>query len=144
MFVYASNIDRQPLMPTSPVKALLLLKAGKAKAVSKTPFTIRLSRNSTIYVQPLTHGVDSGSSVIGSSVAEANGRVYSVSEVTVRNDIGERMDRLRKYRRSRRQRKTRYRVPRFDDRGKSKRKKRLSPTMSSKLDANRSERIWVV
>jgi hypothetical protein len=139
MLVYVQNIDRQPLMPTSPVKARLLLKAGKAKVVSKTPFTIRLNYNSTIYVQPLTHGVDTGSSVIGSSVADANGRVYYTSEVTVRNDIRERMDRRRKYRRNRRQRKTRYRAPRFDNRGNSRRKKRFSPTMVSKLNAHRRE-----
>jgi cytochrome c553 len=139
MFVYVQNIDRQPLMPTSPVKARLLLKAGKAKVVRKTPFTIRLTSNSTIYVQPLTHGVDTGSSVIGSSVADANGRVYYVSEVTVRNDIRERMDRRRKYRRNRRQRKTRYRAPRFNNRGNSRREKRFSPTMVSRLNAHRRE-----
>ena len=107
--------------------------------MSKTPFAIRLTSNSTNYVQPLTHGVDRGSSVLGSSVAGANGRVYYVSEVTDRNDIGERMDRRRKYRRNRRQRKTRYRAPRFDNRGNSRREKRFSPTIRSKLDAHHKE-----
>jgi RRXRR protein/HNH endonuclease len=139
MLVYVQNIDKQPLMPTSPVKARTLLKAGKAKVVSKTPFTIRLTYNSTIYVQPLTHGVDTGSSVIGSAVAGTDGRVYYASEVTVRNDIRERMDRRRKYRQNRRQRKTRYRAKRFDNRKNSRRKGRFSPTMRSKFDAHHKE-----
>jgi hypothetical protein len=45
------------------------------------------------------------------------------------------MERRRKYRNRRREKKTRLRAARFDNRENSKRKGRLSPTMRSKFDA---------
>jgi hypothetical protein len=39
----SKTIDRQPLMPTSPVKARMLLMEHKAKMVQTTSFTIRLT-----------------------------------------------------------------------------------------------------
>ncbi|HEY6845497.1 MAG TPA: RRXRR domain-containing protein, partial [Terracidiphilus sp.] len=60
MLVYVENIDKQPLMHTSPAKARILLKTGRAKVVHTTPFTIRLTYVVANHVQPLTHGVDTG------------------------------------------------------------------------------------
>ena len=143
MLVYVQNIDKQPLMPTNPAKARILLKAGKTKLVSRTPFTIRLTYQTTNSTQPLTLGVDTGSGTPGASVADANGNVYSCSEVTVRNDIAKRMERRRKYRNRRRERMTRSRAPRSDNRGNSKRKGRLSPTLRSKFDIHHREICFV-
>src|SRR6184192_2648748 len=65
--VYVLSPERAPLMPCSCVIARLLLKQGKAKVVRRTPFTIQLlARPENAYTQPLTLGVDTGSSVMGS------------------------------------------------------------------------------
>ena len=90
--VYVLAADRTPLMPCIPVIARLLLKDGKAKVIRRTPFTIKLlARAEESYTQPLTLGVDTGSSVIGSAVADQNRHVLYLSEVEVRNDIAQRM-----------------------------------------------------
>src|SRR5258706_2518339 len=86
MVVYVLAPDRTPLMPCTPVIARLLLKDGKAKVIRRTPFTIKLlAQAEESYTQPLTLGVDTGSSVIGSAVADQNGHVLYLSEVAVCN-----------------------------------------------------------
>jgi hypothetical protein len=45
--------------------------------------------------QPLTLGVDTGSAVIGSAVADEQGNILYLSEVEVRNDIADTSDRAR-------------------------------------------------
>ena len=55
MVVYVQGPDRTPLMPCTPVVARLLLKAGKAKVLRRTPFTIKLlAQPEKSYTQPLT------------------------------------------------------------------------------------------
>lgn len=75
--VFVLSPDEVPLMPCASVIARLLLKEGKARVVHRTPFTIQLStRPETTYTQPLTLGVDTGSSVVGSAVADDTGKVF--------------------------------------------------------------------
>src|SRR5229473_975926 len=138
--VYVLAADRTPLMPCTPVIARLLLKDGKAKVIRRTPFTIKLlAQAEESYIQPLTLGVDTGSSVIGSAVADQNGHVLYLSEVEVRNDIAQRMKERAASRRNRRQRKTRYRPARWLNRKNSSRTGRFSPTMTSKINAHLRE-----
>ncbi len=138
--VYVLSPDKVPLMPCSCVIARLLLKQGKAKVVHRTPFTIQLlSSPETTYTQRLTLGVDTGSSVIGSAVADENGRVVYLSEIEVRNDISTIMKQRAVSRRNRRQRKTRYRPARWLNRRNSIKKGRFSPTMRSKIAAHLRE-----
>src|SRR5436305_8681912 len=86
--VYVLSPERVPLMPCSCVIARLLLKEGKAKVVRRTPFTIKLlAQPEKTSTQSLTLGVDTGSSVMASAVADDNGQVIYVSEVEMRNDI---------------------------------------------------------
>ena len=67
--VYVLNIDGNPLMPCSSAIARMLLKHRKAKVRRRTPFMIQLLyKTKTEYTQPLTHGLDSGSVKVGSSV----------------------------------------------------------------------------
>jgi hypothetical protein len=152
MLVYVENIDKQPLMPTSPAKARILLKTGRAKVVHTTPFTIRLTYVVANHVQPLTHGVDTGSTTIGSAVSDNDGNVVYTAEVQLRNDIAKKMERRKEYRRNRRNRKTRYRKPKWaklkarkdKDTGTWKkpgrpRKSWFSPTMVSKFHAHQKE-----
>ena len=90
--VYVVAPDRTPLMPCTPVIARLLLKNGKAKVRLRTPFTIQLlAQPEHVYTQSFTLGVDTGSSVIGSAVADDMGKVLYLSEVEIRNDIAKTM-----------------------------------------------------
>lgn len=142
--VYVLAPDRHPLMPCSCAVARLLLKENKAKVVHRTPFTIKLlNEPATTYVQPLTLGVDTGSSVIGSAVANEQGEILYLSETTVRNDIAHIMPERAKHRRNRRNRKTRYRPARWRNRRNSIKTGRFSPTMRSKLDAHLREMRFV-
>lgn len=68
MKVYVINKHGQLLMPTTPRKARLLLKSGKAKIVDSDPFTIQLIYGSSGYTQPGTLGI-AGYKHIGYSVA---------------------------------------------------------------------------
>ena len=139
MVVYVINKQGKPLMPCTPRKARKLLKDGKAKVVKKTPFTIKLLFGCGTSTQNLTLGVDTGSSKIGSSVVKDNGDVLYLSEVEIRNDISDKLTQRSKYRRNRRNRKTRYRKARWFNRKNSIKKGRFSPTMTSKMNSHLKE-----
>ena len=117
--VYVLNQNGQPLMPTeNHAKVRVLLKQGKVKVVNKCPFTIQLLYSSTNYTQKVTLGVDSGSKHIGISATTKN-KVLFESDVELRNDIVDLISTRRELRRSRRNRKLRYRKPRFNNRKRS-------------------------
>lgn len=130
-------------MPCSNVVARLLLKHGRAKVKRREPFTIRLTHETTEYTQDLTLGVDTGSGTFGTAVARGNGDVVYMSEVTVRNDIHDRMLQRAKYRRNRRNRKTRYRKARWLNRRNSIRKDRFAPTVRSKIYSHAKEIAYI-
>lgn len=118
--VYVLNIDGQPLMPTERHgKVRRLLKSGKAKVAKRCPFTIQLLYETTNFKQPVTLGVDAGSKHIGLS-ATTEQKVLYEADVELRNDIVDLMSTRREARRTRRNRKTRYRKIRFDNRAKPK------------------------
>ena len=137
--VYVINYDNQPLMPCSNAIARLLLKQGKAKVKRKTPFTIKLTYQANSYTQNLTLGIDTGSSKIGSAVVKENGDIVYLSQIEIRNDITDKMKQRSKYRRNRRNRKTRYRKARWLNRKNSIKKDRFSPTMTSKINSHIKE-----
>ena len=130
-------------MPCGTIKAKRLLKQGKAKVVRRTPFTIKLLVATGETKQPLTHGLDTGSSKIGSAVTDEENNILYLSEIEIRNDITDRLKRRAMYRRTRRNRKTRYRKPRWLNRKNSIRKDRFSPTMTSKIDSHLKEIKYV-
>lgn len=137
--VYVISKDNKPLMPCENVVARLLLKQKKAKVKRKTPFTIKLLYDTTEYVQDCTLGVDTGSTHVGTSVINSKNEVLYMSDVEIRNDIADKMLQRAKYRRNRRNRKTRYRKARWLNRKNSIKKDRFSPTMRSKLDSHMKE-----
>ena len=131
--VYVQNHLGQPLMPTQDHrKVRLLLKSGAAVVVRRTPFTIRLTTRSKTYVQPVTLSVDAGSKKIGLTAATRNRELFA-AEVMPRNDVMKLMSDRRELRRSRRNRTTRYRQPRFDNRVHSKHKDWLAPSVEVKI-----------
>ena len=121
-------------MPTeNHAKVRVLLKSGKAKVVKKCPFTIQLLYDSTNHTQKVTLGVDSGSRHIGIS-ATTKDKVLFEADVELRNDIVDLLSTRRELRHSRRNRKIRYRKPRFDNR---KRKDVwLAPSVQQKVDSH--------
>src|SRR5256712_10025636 len=138
--VYVLSAERAPLMPCACVIARLLLTQGKARVVRTTPFTIQLhSQPENTYTHPLTLGVDTGSCVLGSAVADETGNVLYLSEVEMRHDIAQTMKQRAAFRRHRRQRKARYRPARWLNRKNSNRTGRFSPTMTSKIDTHLRE-----
>jgi len=118
-------------MPCHPAKARILLKEGKAKPVSRrgcnTPFregktgyfTIQLLYGSSGYKQKVIVGIDIGAKRVP-IVAVGNGKVYYAKEKILRTDVKKQLSDRASYRRTRRQRKTRYRKPRFQNRVKTK------------------------
>lgn len=134
--VYVLSENGQPLMPTKRYgKIRHLLKDGKAKVVNRCPFTIQLLYSTTIYTQALELGVDAGSKTIGLSVSSKK-REYFSGEVAVRNDIVDLLSTRRQYRKSRHNRKTRYRAPRFNNRVHSKNKGWLAPSVENKCQSH--------
>lgn len=137
--VYVINYDGKPLMPCKEAKARHLLEAGKAKVLKRMPFTIKLLWQCENHTQNLTLGIDTGSSKIGSAVIKENGNVLYLSEVEIRNDITDKMKQRSKYRRNRRNRKTRYRKARWLNRKNNIKNGRISPTMTSKINSHLKE-----
>lgn len=138
--VYVLSKNGQPLMPTNRHgKIRHLLKDGKAKVVSRCPFTIKLLYDSTTHTQNLTLGVDTGSGTLGTAVSDDNGDIVYMSKVVVRNNVTDKMIQRATYRKNRRNRKTRYRKARWLNRKNSIKTGRFSPTMISKLHSHTKE-----
>jgi 5-methylcytosine-specific restriction endonuclease McrA len=132
MKVFVLSKERKPLMPTTPRRARLWLKAKRARVVSREPFTIQLKFETTQYTQSVKVGVDTGSHVVGIA-AIANGEAVYQAEVHLRTDVSLKLTRRRQYRRNRRSRKTRYRPARFANR--RRKSGWLAPSLCSKADA---------
>ena len=132
--VYVISKNGRPLMPTeNHVKVRILLKNKKAKVIKRCPFTIQLAYDSTNYTQNITLGVDSGSKHIGLSATTKN-KVLFESDVELRNDIVNLLSTRRQNRRTRRNRKTRYRKPRFNNR--RHKEGWLAPSVQNKVDSH--------
>ncbi|MBA3533644.1 MAG: HNH endonuclease [Ardenticatenales bacterium] len=132
MRVCVVNQQGRPLMPTSPRKARLLLQAGKAEIVERTPFTIRLLYGTRGYTQPITLGVDAGYATGGfSAVTEKEELVRG--ELKLLAGMSERLAERAMYRSGRRRR-TRHRKPRFDNRRRPG--GWLAPSIQHKLDSH--------
>lgn len=141
--VFVISIDGIPLMPCKAVIARLLLKQRKARVVHRTPFTIQLLYKSTTYTQRMYLGIDTGAKTIGTAVVGKHGKSLYCSEIIVRNEIRKKMDTRRMYRRTRRNRKLRYRMCRFLNRKNSIKSNRYSPTMKSKFNSHCKEIAFI-
>lgn len=132
--VFVLDTKKQPLNPVHAGRARLLLKQGKAAVYRRYPFSIILKQAvEQPDPHPLQVKVDPGSKVTGIAlVNNASGEVVWAAELTHRGEqIKQRMDRRRAARRSRRQRKTKYRQPRFNNR--RKRQGTLPPSLESRV-----------
>lgn len=114
MKVLVINKHGQPLMPTPPRKARILLQLGKAKIVGRNPFTIQLIYGSSGYKQPISLGIDAGYKHVGFSAVTDTEELIG-GEVELLDGVSERITEKQKYRRTRRNR-LRHRAKRFDNR----------------------------
>lgn len=110
-----------------------LLRHGKAHVVSRVPFVVQLDYDSTTYTQDVSLGIDAGSKHIGVSASSEKKELFA-AQVELRSDIAKLLSTRRELRRTRRNRKTRYRKVRFD-----KRKKKdgwLTPSVEQKVGSH--------
>lgn len=129
--VFVLNMRSEPLMPTTQRKARILLKEKKAKIVKYNPFMIQLNYPTGENKQDVNVGVDTGAKHIGLAITSEDKVLYK-AEIELRSDIKSNLDTKRIYRRSRRNRKTRYRKPRFLNRKKTE--NWLPPSLQSRID----------
>lgn len=137
--VFLVDTNRKPLNPITPRQARKLLEKGKAAVLRRYPFTLILKReieNPEIF--PLTLKIDPGSKTTGIALL-SDDVVILVAQIEHRGSaISESLTSRAQSRRSRRNRKTRYRAPRFDNR---KRKEGwLPPSLMHRIQTLRT---WV-
>ncbi len=120
-------------MPCSPRKARVLLKEGKAKVMNREPFTLQLLYGSSGYKQEVSLGIDAGTKHIGVSATTEKKTLFE-AEVQQRTDIQDLLATRRQNRRDRRNRKTRYRKARFQNRKKPK--GWLAPSVQHKIEVH--------
>ena len=135
--IYVIAQNGKPLMPTEHHgKVRWLLKRKRAKVVRRTPFTIQLLYGSGCErTQPVTLGIDTGYQTAGFS-ASTDKKVLFEAEEKMRTDIPQLLTERREKRGARRNRKIRYRKPRFNNR--TREKGWLPPSVEEKLNAHKN------
>jgi hypothetical protein len=133
MLVFVINKHGESLMPCKQSKARKLLKEKKAKIISYKPFTIQLLYGSSGYIQETNIGIDLGAKYIGVAIQSQN-KVIVKGTIKLRDDIKSNLETKKIYRRSRRNRKTRYRKARFLNRVSTKKQGWLPPSIQSRID----------
>ncbi len=117
--VFVVDTNKQPLSPVHPARARKLLSAGKAAVLKHFPFTIilKVAINDPV-VAELRIKLDPGSKTTGIAIVnDQSGEVVFAAELSHRGyKIKESLDSRRAIRRSRRNRKTRYREARWQNR----------------------------
>ena len=133
--VFVLDTHKQPLNPVHPGRARMLLSQGKAAVFKRYPFTIILkSAVKSPVVESLRIKLDPGSKITGIAIVnDTSGEVVFAAELTHRGEaIKKRLESRRGVRRGRRQRHTRYRQPRFDNR-RNKKRGWIAPSLESRV-----------
>ncbi|HEX4206481.1 MAG TPA: RNA-guided endonuclease IscB [Ktedonobacteraceae bacterium] len=110
---------RRPLMPTTPARARLLLKSRRAAILRRFPLVLILKEErEAAVVEPLRVKLDPGSKTSGIAVVnDRSGEVVWAAELSHRSqNIRESLTKRAATRRGRRQRHTRYRPARWQNR----------------------------
>jgi hypothetical protein len=126
--------ERKPCAPVHPGRARHLLNRGRASVLRRYPFTLILKDGEpTEEPEPLRLKIVPGSQTTGLAVVnDASGQVVWAAELTHRGQqVKARLDQRRMCRRSRLQRHTRYRPPRFLNR--RRRAGWLPPSLESRI-----------
>ena len=134
--VYVLNRYGKPLMPTTRYgRVRRLLRKEQAVVVDYRPFTIQLNYDTPNGVQEVSLGVDAGTKHVGFS-ATTKKKVLFEAELLLRSDIVEKLSTRREFRRTRRNRKTRYRKSRFMNRTGCKKPGWVAPSVRQKVDSH--------
>lgn len=133
MFVFVLDSSKKQLNPTHPARARKLLKQGKAAVFKRYPFTIILKEEvERANNQELRIKIDPGAKTTGLAVLRKEVVLWA-AELTHRGfQIRDALTSRRQSRRSRRNRKTPYRQPRFNNRVRSN--EWLPPSLISRVD----------
>jgi 5-methylcytosine-specific restriction endonuclease McrA len=133
--VFVIDTNKQPLNPVHPGRARILLSTGQAAIFRCYPFTIILKQAVKSPIKStLRLKIDPGSKTTGMAIVnDDSGDVVFAAELSHRGQVIKKaLDDRRAHRRSRRERKTRYRKARFQNR------KRtggwLPPSLESRVD----------
>jgi 5-methylcytosine-specific restriction endonuclease McrA len=132
--VFVLDMKKRPLNPVHPGRARILLSSGQAAVFKRYPFIIILkSAEESPALEPLRLKIDPGSKTTGLAIVnDSSGEVVFAAELSHRGQtIKAALEDRRAIRRSRRQRHTRYRKPRFDNR--TKPKGWLPPSLKSRI-----------
>ena len=134
--VFVLDKNRNPLMPCHPARARKLLGKGRASVFRRFPFTIILHDRDGGDTQETECRIDPGSKTTGVAlvVKGKNGdRVVFALEISHRSErIRKALSDRRAVRRNRRNRKTRYRKPRFLNR--TRPRGWLPPSLQSRVE----------
>jgi len=134
--VFVLDKNKQSLMPCSIQRARQLLSTGKAAVFRLHPFTLILKNREKGGLQNIAVKIDPGSKVSGVSLVgnfEKGQEVIWAANLEHRGQtIKSSLDSRRALRRGRRQRKTRYRKARFDNR--RRKEGWLAPSLQSRVD----------
>ncbi|MBD2185582.1 RNA-guided endonuclease IscB [Aerosakkonema funiforme] len=135
MRVFVLDKNRKPLDPCHQARARKLLNKGRAKVFKRYLFSIVLQDRTVecSTVHPHRIKIDPGSKVTGIAVVqEETGRVTNALEITHRGQqIKDALESRRSLRRGRRNRKTRYRKPRFLNR--TRKQRWLPPSLENRI-----------
>lgn len=131
--VFVLDTNKQPLSPCHPATARKLLQNQRAAVFRRFPFTIILKEaKPDADPQPVQLKVDPGSKTTGIAVVQGD-KVIFAAELTHRGSaIKDALESRRSIRRGRRNRKTRYRQVRFNNRRKPE--SWLPPSIQSRVD----------
>src|SRR5437879_7810638 len=133
--VFVVDTNKQPMNTIHPGEARLLLNKGKAAVLKRYPFTIILKvAIDDPVVAELRIKIDPGSKTTGIAILnDATGEVVFAAELNHRGQqIKSGLDDRRGVRRGRRNRHTRYRKPRWQNR-RNKKKGWLPPSLQSRI-----------
>jgi hypothetical protein len=132
--IFVVDTNKTPLNPIHPGRARILLQEGKAAVGKRYPFTIILK---DVLPNPQIAPrlkIDPGAKLTGLAlVNDSTSEVVWAAEIELRGfQIGDALTKRRQLRRGRRNRKTQYRQPRFDNRKCPTGS--LAPSLQSRVD----------
>ena len=134
MFVFVLDKNRLPLDPTHPARARKLLRSGRASVFRRYPFTIILRDREVKDSQVSEHRlkIDPGAKTTGLAILKDNVVLWAAELTHKGFAIRDALSSRRSLRRSRRNRKTRYREVRFNNRRRPN--GWLPPSLNSRIE----------
>ncbi|WP_013334867.1 RNA-guided endonuclease IscB [Gloeothece verrucosa] len=112
-FVFVLDAKKNPLSPCHPSVARKLLKQGKAAVLRRYPFTIILKKECQKPTETIKLKLDPGSKTTGIALVQQDKLIWGAELIHRGQQIKDNLLTRRQIRRSRRNRKTRYRQARF-------------------------------